>query len=164
MNAEYTGNKIKELRNKKGFTQKQLAEKLFVTDKAVSKWERGINYPDIALLDRIANELDVTVVELLGLENSSSDEVVTSMTILSKQEKEQICANLFWRGILSVVFGIAIIIVLTWTIHVIHGIQYEQAWLKISNIITWLSFVRVLNALLLINGGYTIWKSRKLTN
>ena len=162
MNAEDTGNKIRELRNKKGFTQKQLAEKLFVTDKAVSKWERGINYPDIALLDRLASELDVTVVELLGLENSSSGEVIANMTILSKQEKKQICANLFWRGILSVVFGIAIIIALTWTIHTIHSIQYEPTWLKLSNTITWLSFVRVLNVLLLINGGYTIWKSRTL--
>lgn len=49
MNAEYTGKKIAELRKNKDMTQKELAEKLHVTDKAVSKWERGVNFPDLEL-------------------------------------------------------------------------------------------------------------------
>ncbi len=53
------------LRKEKGLTQKQLADKLFVSDKAVSKWERGASIPNIGLLLPLAQLLDVTVSELL---------------------------------------------------------------------------------------------------
>ncbi len=42
------------LRKEKGYTQKELAERLFLSDKAVSKWERGLSLPDIALLEPLA--------------------------------------------------------------------------------------------------------------
>lgn len=53
------------LRKEKGYTQKDLAAKLFVSDKAVSKWERGLSVPDVSLLVPLAELLDVTVTELL---------------------------------------------------------------------------------------------------
>ena len=53
-------------RKEHGMTQKDLAEKLCVSDKAVSKWERGLSLPDIALLQPIADILDITVTELLA--------------------------------------------------------------------------------------------------
>lgn len=56
---------ICELRKSKHMTQKQLAEKLNVTDKAVSKWERAAGCPDITILPQLAEELGVTVNELL---------------------------------------------------------------------------------------------------
>lgn len=56
---------ITELRKQKGFTQKELAEQLFLSDKAISKWERGLSMPDITLLVPLAELLDVTVTELL---------------------------------------------------------------------------------------------------
>jgi len=52
---------LTQLRKQKGYTQKELAEKLFISDKAVSKWERGLSMPDVALLPPLANILDVTV-------------------------------------------------------------------------------------------------------
>ena len=55
MNAEYTGKKIAELRKEKNLTQKELAKKLHVTDKAVSKWERGVNFPDLGLMEALAD-------------------------------------------------------------------------------------------------------------
>ena len=54
-----TGKIIKELRIKAGFTQKTLAEALHITDKAISKWERGLCFPDIALLPKLSLLLDV---------------------------------------------------------------------------------------------------------
>ena len=52
-------------RKEKGYTQKELADRLFVSDKAVSKWERGLSFPDISLLVPLSQTLDVTVMELL---------------------------------------------------------------------------------------------------
>lgn len=52
-------------RKEKGYTQKELADRLFVSDKAVSKWERGLSLPDISLLVPLSQALDVTVMELL---------------------------------------------------------------------------------------------------
>lgn len=54
MNAYVTGGTIRTLREKQGCTQRQLAEKLMVSDKAVSKWELGKGLPDITLLEPLA--------------------------------------------------------------------------------------------------------------
>lgn len=59
------GDFIAELRKQKRITQKELAEKLFVSDKAVSKWECGLSMPDITLLKPLSEILGVTVAELL---------------------------------------------------------------------------------------------------
>ena len=71
MDAEKTGSFICESRKKKGLSQKELAEKLNITDKAVSKWERGLSFPDISLLIPISETLEVTLYDLLtgGIEN-----------------------------------------------------------------------------------------------
>ena len=66
MNMTKTGELITRLRTSLGLTQAQLAQRLDVTDKAVSKWERGKSLPDIALLNRLAAELRVSVVEILS--------------------------------------------------------------------------------------------------
>ena len=65
---------IKRLREEKNLTQLELAEKLFVSDKTVSKWETGKGYPDINLLEPLAGVLGVSVAELLsgnGITNSN---------------------------------------------------------------------------------------------
>ena len=61
-----TGKLIQELRIKAGYTQKTLAEVLHVTDKAISKWERGICLPDTSLLPKLALLLDVDVEILMA--------------------------------------------------------------------------------------------------
>ena len=66
MNAYVTGGTIRTLREKQGCTQRQLAEKLMVSDKAVSKWELGKGLPDITLLEPLAGALGVSVAELLS--------------------------------------------------------------------------------------------------
>lgn len=62
---EKFGKFLTEIRKEKAMTQKELAEKLFVSDKTVSKWERGNSLPNITLLIPIADVLGVTVSELL---------------------------------------------------------------------------------------------------
>ncbi len=69
-----TGQLIKQLRLEKQLTQKQLAEKLHITDRAVSKWERGMSAPDIALLEPLSEALGVSVLELIRGERSAGAE------------------------------------------------------------------------------------------
>ena len=66
MNKERLGNFISGERKNLGLTQKDLASALHVTDKAVSKWERGMSYPDVTLLEPLAAALDLTVEELMA--------------------------------------------------------------------------------------------------
>lgn len=66
MNPYVTGQTIQMLREKRGITQKQLAEQLFISDKTVSKWETGKGLPDITLLEPLAKALQVSVPELIS--------------------------------------------------------------------------------------------------
>ncbi|BDF66715.1 hypothetical protein CE91St43_06870 [Oscillospiraceae bacterium] len=66
MSNYVTGTAVKALREKKGYTQKQLADRLGVSDKAVSKWETGRGLPDLSLLEPLAQALGVSVAELLS--------------------------------------------------------------------------------------------------
>ena len=69
MNQYVTGAIIRRLRESKKMTQQQLAERLNVTDKAVSKWETNHGYPDISLIEQLADALGVSVIELFSGEN-----------------------------------------------------------------------------------------------
>ena len=66
MDKYVTADVIRRLRERKGLTQEELAQKLFVSSKAVSKWETGHGYPDISLLEPLAKALDISVIELLS--------------------------------------------------------------------------------------------------
>ena len=77
MDKEKTGQLITELRKEKGLTQKQLAEALNVTDKAVSKWERGLSFPDISMLEPISELLGVSIMEILAGERQSGEETMS---------------------------------------------------------------------------------------
>ena len=69
MNQYVTGAMIKRLRDSKNMTQQQLAEKLNVSDKAISKWETSHGYPDISLVEPLADAWGVSVIELFSGEN-----------------------------------------------------------------------------------------------
>ena len=66
MDQYVTGAVIKRLREEKNMTQQQLADKLSVSAKTISKWETAKGYPDITLLESIANALSVSVTELIS--------------------------------------------------------------------------------------------------
>ena len=79
MDRYLTGATIKTLREKCGMTQSQLAAKLSVSDKAVSKWETGAGYPDITLLEPIAAALRTSVSELLAGTSVQNGNVAANM-------------------------------------------------------------------------------------
>ena len=89
MNQIKIGEFLKELRKEKGLTQEQLAEQFNVSRKSVSRWEQSLSYPDISLLPFIANVFEVTVDELLGVENIKQDEYVKEL----KKQADQYAMN-----------------------------------------------------------------------
>lgn len=69
MDKYVTGAVIRKLRENKKMTQEELAEKVFVSSKAVSKWETGQGFPDVSLIEPLAKALGISVIELLSGED-----------------------------------------------------------------------------------------------
>ena len=110
MNQYVTGAVIKNLREKKRMTQLQLAEKIGVSDKTVSKWETGKGYPDITLLEPIAAAFHVSVTELIS-GNPVQNANVSANMMRSKFYVCPVCGN--------VIHGIGEAVISC------HGIQLE---------------------------------------
>lgn len=79
MNQYVTGAVIKKLREKNNMTQCQLADKLLVSDKTISKWETGKGYPDITLLEPIAEAFSVSITELISGDEIKNTNVSANM-------------------------------------------------------------------------------------
>jgi len=91
MNPQIFGAFIQERRKELGLTQSELAEKLYVTPKAVSRWERGVGFPDVRLLEPLADALGLTVIELMQsqkIEESVSAELVSDAVTAIRQQEE----------------------------------------------------------------------------
>lgn len=95
MDAQRMGSFIAQRRKELKLTQAELAEKLHVTDKAVSRWERGVGLPDINMIEPLALALDVSLVELVQAKHteqsnislSEAEQIVTDTIKLSKSDK-----------------------------------------------------------------------------
>ena len=103
MDKTQMGNFIKEQRMALGLTQQQLAEQLHVTNKAVSRWETGNAYPDIALLDDLAAALSVSVEELcrgerMVLPSVDTNALLSDVICEARQQKKDRAAK--WLRIL----------------------------------------------------------------
>lgn len=73
MKKQTFGNMITALRKENGMTQLELAEKMGVTDKAVSKWERDLSFPDVSSFPRLAEIFDVSVDELMQVKTVAKE-------------------------------------------------------------------------------------------
>ena len=87
MNNISVGNIIRELRTERGMTQKQLADKMNISDKTVSKWERGLGCPDVSLLSELSDLLEVDIGKLLNGDLAPNDFVGGNM----KKTKYYVC-------------------------------------------------------------------------
>lgn len=99
---------VAQLRKEKGLMQKELAEKLYVSDKAVSKWERGLSIPDVTLLVPLAEILGITVTELLEcrrlpkdepMDSQQTEEIVKKVIGLSEEEQRKYRPDRLKRGL-----------------------------------------------------------------
>lgn len=71
VNKSTFGQFLRQKRNEKGMTQKELAEKLFLSESAISKWEKGKSYPDITMIPDICSVLDISEHELISGANDT---------------------------------------------------------------------------------------------
>ena len=108
MDKNTIGATILAKRKEHGWTQKELAEKLHVTDKTISKWETGKHFPDIEIMEELADTLGISLQELLGLENESADKAISSLIDISKEEKKAILKDIRNRGFITVILGLFI--------------------------------------------------------
>lgn len=101
MDQKKIGKFICSLRKEKQLTQEQLAEKLGVSINAVSKWERGLSFPDVSLYKDLCKELDINIEELINGEKSKSitakEEAILNVVKTNKNEKKK-------RNIIIIVF------------------------------------------------------------
>lgn len=93
MNNYITGATIKQLRETKGLTQAQLAEKIGVSSKAVSKWETAKGLPDITLIEPLSRALGVSVMELMS-DDTVINKNVSSNILRSKFYVCPVCGNI----------------------------------------------------------------------
>ena len=93
MDLYVTGAMIKRLREERKMTQNQLAEKLNISDKTVSKWENAKGYPDISLIEPIAEALGISVMELLS-GNDIVNANISSNMLRTKWYVCPICGNI----------------------------------------------------------------------
>ena len=102
-NKKTFGAYILQRRKELGMTQKEFAQKLYVTESAVSKWERGLSYPDITLLLNICSVLDISEHELLtGSEDihaRNAEKLASKYLLLSKR----------YRVVFFIIYGLTLL-------------------------------------------------------
>ncbi len=129
MNQVLIGKFIASERKRKGYTQKQLSEKLGISDKTISKWERGNGFPEVSLLLPLCGELDITVNELLSGERVSeedyrkkAEENMVNLVREAQESKKKI--------ILSAMVALLVIVAAT-PMFVISGAIEMNTWIRV---------------------------------
>ncbi len=109
MDQKKIGNFISEQRKIKKLTQEQLAEKLNISKNAVSKWERGLSFPDVSLYKKLCKELDINIEELINGEKDNSVEAKEKAIISTVEAKDKVKNN-YKKILMLFIFSFLIII------------------------------------------------------
>ena len=111
MDYDKIGNLISSLRKEKGLTQVELANKLRITDRAVSKWERGLGCPDVSLLDDLSRILDISIIEILKGRRLDKDEIIDNKKIIESMNYSKESTNNKTKDIVNKVIITLIILI-----------------------------------------------------
>lgn len=112
------GKFIAAKRKEKGLTQAELAQQLYVTESAVSKWERGVSYPDITLVTAICSALQISEHELI----TASDDVHQRQVELQARKYRRLRNVYFWAG--NGIYGAAVLICLICNLEAVHALTW----------------------------------------
>ncbi len=130
MNKEIFGGFIADLRKAAGMTQKQVADRLHVTDRAVSKWERGLSYPDVTLMEPLAAVLGVGVEELLTCQRKEAPapepELPALRSVLTITQEEKRIRTRRTRALVWAAIAAALVLVVLATMQHNGKLLFEQ--------------------------------------
>ena len=117
------GKFIADCRKKKSITQEELAEKLNITDRAVSKWERGLSLPDAGKMIDLCNILEINVNELLNGERidmkdyeKKNEELLLELAKQDELKNKKMITDMYVLGFTTVVFYIGITLLASYTL------------------------------------------------
>lgn len=121
MDAQRMGSFIAQRRKELNFTQAELAEMLHVTDKAVSRWERGVGLPDINMIEPLAQALEVSLVELVQakfvereiISLNEAEKIVADTIELSKNGRAAKLIGSAILGVFGIVCGFLFVLLIT---------------------------------------------------
>ena len=159
MDSQKFGTFIAQCRKDKKMTQADLAAKLNVTDKAISRWERGVGFPDINTIEPLAAALDVSVAELMKSERIDKSEVSITMSneivnnTLNFAEKQ---IQQERKNILSIIGCLTVAVILILYLDSI-GWQLDTLLFTVVGVI--LPLVAILSFLMLL--GYAVYRKFK---
>lgn len=145
MDQRTIGEFIAECRRARGMTQKALADMLYISDKAVSKWERGRGAPDISLLLPLCDALGITVTELMRGERIEEGDA-------KRREEEQMLRKIEERALShrAIVLSIIVMVITllgSFTLIMLSGLLDIEVWLRI---------VLIAIAFLIMAGGIAV--------
>lgn len=124
-----TGQFIGQLRKEKNMTQKELADKLGISDKTVSKWETGKGLPDASLFEPICEELNISITDLLAGTRVSPEEYSKKaeeniMALMKENQNNKNVNKQIWLGCAFLVVGIVFLFISTSGSNVVNVIHY----------------------------------------
>jgi len=156
MDAQKFGAFVAEQRKEKNMTQADLAAKLQVTDKAVSRWERGLGFPDINTIEPLADALELSVLELMKSERMKGTPVshdiadaaiLDTLDVAIKQRREE-------RKKIFSILGISVVVVLL--LLVIDNTGWDAATIMPLMFAVILPLFGTVSGMILI--GYGVWR------
>ena len=152
MNLENVGKFIKYLRVERGLTQEELANKINVTNKAISRWECGNGLPDTSLLEPLSKELNITISELLN------GEYINNKDLLKNNTK----SNVFFKHLSIKKFNYKNFSLILLTAVILGIIYYFNYFIKLKNNFSCLPFSNILA--LTITKNYILFFNNILIN
>lgn len=154
MNQEKTGLFIAKCRREKNMTQEDLAEKLGVSNKSISRWENGKTMMDISLFEPLCNELDISIIELLNGEriNDKKKDKLYTKTLINYSNK---VGSRNKQVILTILFIMSLMPMLLYQFGGMRGVQ------EISGLIILLSPITIVSIILFFLGIWFKFKNKK---
>ncbi len=171
MTSKECGNFISELRKEKKLTQKELAEKINVSDKAVSRWETGKGYPDVTSLVSLSEYFDVSVNELLAgkrltvenIKETADENLISVFGQVQKNKKQQNLQVAVYTSVLIVVL-LPVLMIIGKELFVSMATQIQAENIISAVISTVVGIVLLIVGLLIRKGNVSILHSYHYKN